>query len=270
MKYLEGKIAFITGASSGMGKDICYKFAEEGATVILGARSEAKCKAIAEDIEAKGGKARFYGPLDVTSQENIKSIVDQTIAEFGRIDVAALFAGGFMGGMTPEERYQKIMDVNMTGVYHCAMAVVPYMKEQKSGSIIICSSNGAFNPTSAVYDYHMAKGACESLTINLAFDLADSGVRVNCIKPGAIVTEFWDEVAPAGPERDALLAAIGETEVPLGRTGVAADISGPALFFASDALSGYITGQLLYVGGGLGTILGKNQTMLARMHPEEY
>jgi NAD(P)-dependent dehydrogenase (short-subunit alcohol dehydrogenase family) len=137
------------------------------------------------------------------------------------------------------------------------------MKERNSGKIIICSSNGAFNPTTPAYEYHMAKAGCESLTVNLAMEVAPQGIRVNCIKPGPIVTPFWDELLPPGPERDGLLGGIASVEVPLGRTGTPEDIAGPALFFASD-LSAYITGLCLYVGGGMCYIYAHGQSFILR------
>ena len=164
--------------------------------------------------------------------------------------------------MTQQQVLEKTTAVNQWGMYYTCFAVVPQMKKQKSGKIIICSSNGAFNPTAPAYEYHMAKGACESLTVNLAMDLAKFGIRVNCVKPGPIVTAFWDELMEAGAARDAMLKGIADIEVPLGRTGVADDIAGPALFLASD-LSSYITGLCLYVGGGMGYVYAYGQSSIA-------
>ena len=184
---------------------------------------------------------------------------------FGRIDILAAYAGGTFDGnpnMTQQQVLEKTTAVNQWGMYYTCFAVVPQMKKQKSGKIIICSSNGAFNPTAPAYEYHMAKGACESLTVNLAMDLAKFGIRVNCVKPGPIVTAFWDELMEAGAARDAMLQGIADIEVPLGRTGVADDIAGPALFLASD-LSSYITGLCLYVGGGMGYVYAYGQSSIA-------
>jgi NAD(P)-dependent dehydrogenase (short-subunit alcohol dehydrogenase family) len=260
---LKGKVAIITGATSGMGEATAKLFASEGAAVILGGRSKDKGAKIASEIEVLGGTARYYGPLDATNDESIKETIDRTIAEFGKIDILANFAGKTFDaeGLSPDEAYQKTMDFNMTSTYKMVFATLPYMKEAKSGNIIICSSNGAFNPTTPAYDYHMAKAACESLTVNLAMDVAPLGIRVNCIKPGPIVTAFWDELLDDGPERDALFDGIAKAEVPLNRLGTPDDIAGPALFFASD-LSAYITGLCLYVGGGMGYVYAHGQSFL--------
>jgi NAD(P)-dependent dehydrogenase (short-subunit alcohol dehydrogenase family) len=260
---LKEKIALITGATSGMGEATAKLFASEGAKVILGGRSESKGKKIVDEIQSKGGVARFYAPMDVTKQETIDQVVDTTLKEFGRIDILVTYAGQtFDGsGMDKWEQYEKTMDANMTGTYRTVFTVLPHMKKQGSGNIILCSSNGAFNPTTPAYEYHMAKGACESLTVNLATEMAPMGIRVNRIKPGAIVTPFWDELMEEGDRRKALFNGIAKREIPLERMGTPEDIAGPALFFASE-LSAYITGLLLYVGGGMGYIYAHGQSFL--------
>jgi NAD(P)-dependent dehydrogenase (short-subunit alcohol dehydrogenase family) len=261
---LAGKVALITGATSGMGEATARLFAKEGARVIIGGRNVGKGERIANEIEADGGIARFYGPMDVISQSSIDSIVNMTIEEFGKIDILATYAGQTFDhheGLTQEEQYNKTMDANMTGTYRAVFSVLPHMKERKSGNIIICSSNGAFNPTTPAYDYHMAKAACESLTVNLATEVAPLGIRVNCIKPGPIVTPFWDELIDEGEGRNALFAGIAKREVPMERVGTPEDVAGPALFFASE-LSSYITGLCLYVAGGMGYIYAHGQSFL--------
>ena len=263
---LKNQIAIVAGGTSGMGEATAKLYAAEGAVVIIGGTNPKKGNRVKDEIIAAGGQARYYGPLDVASKESCQAIADKTMEEFGRIDILANFAGKSYDGdesMTPEERYQITMDVNMTGTYYLVFAVVPHMKKAKSGKIILCSSNGAFNPTTPAYDYHMAKAACESLTVNLAMELAPLGIRVNCIKPGPIVTPFWDELF--SPEekaaREATFSGIASKEVPLNRMGTPEDIAGPALFLASD-LSAYITGLLLYVAGGMGYVYAHGQSAI--------
>ena len=265
---LKGQVALVTGATSGMGAAVARAYAAEGAVVIIGGRSAGKGNELAAAINNDGGTARFYGPMDVTSEDSINAAVAATIGEFGKIDILATFAGKtFDGeGLSVRENYDKTMESNMTGTYNTVFAVLPYMKERKSGKIIICSSNGAFNPTTPAYVYHMAKAACESLTVNLAMEVAPLGIRVNCIKPGPIVTPFWDELASQGADIDTLLSGIAAHEVPLGRVGTPDDIAGPALFLASD-LSAYITGLCLYVGGGIGYIYSHAQSYILGKTP---
>jgi 3-oxoacyl-[acyl-carrier protein] reductase len=264
---LSGQVALITGATSGMGAAVARLFAKEGAAVILGGRSANKGSALAQQITEDCGVARYYGPLDVTNPQSIAVTVERTIAEFGKIDILATFAGKtFDGeGLDAKASYDKTMESNMTGTYDTVFAVVPHMRAQKSGKIIICSSNGAFNPTTPAYTYHMAKAACESLTVNLAMELAPLGIRVNCIKPGPIRTSFWDELA-SGDELEGLLDGIAKHEVPMGRIGTAEDIAGPALFLASE-LSAYVTGLCLYVGGGIGYVYSHSQSFLLGKTP---
>ncbi|MCL1827942.1 MAG: SDR family oxidoreductase [Oscillospiraceae bacterium] len=266
-KMLRGQVALITGATMGIGKETARLFASEGAAVIIGGRNSQNGEKLAAEITASGGVARCYGPLDVTSESSVNSAVEKTVSEFGKIDILAAFAGKtFDGeGLDPKTAYDKTIESNQTGTYNTVFAVVPHMKERKSGKIIICSSNGAFNPTTPAYVYHMAKGACESLTVNLAMELAPLGIRVNCIKPGPIRTSFWDELA-SGDELEGLLSGIARTEVPMGRVGTAEDIAGPALFFASE-LSAYVTGLCMYVGGGAGYVYAHSQSFILGKTP---
>ena len=262
---LKDQVAIITGGTSGMGEATAKLFASEGAKVVVCGTNPNKAKKVVDAITEAGGIARFYQPMDVAKKEDIEAIVEKTIEEFGRIDILAAYAGKTFDGdpnLSQQEVLEKTTAVNQWGMYYSCFAVVPQMKKQRSGKIIICSSNGAFNPTAPAYEYHMAKGACESLTINLAMDLAKYGIRVNCVKPGPIVTPFWDELGEAGEARDAMLKGIADIEVPLGRTGTADDVAGPALFFASD-LSKYVTGLCLYVAGGMSYVYSFNQSSIA-------
>ena len=265
---LAGRVALVTGATSGMGEAISKTFANEGAIVVIGGRSSGKGHALAAEITAAGGTARYYGPMDVTNSDSINATVNATLAEFGKIDILATFAGKTFDGenISAKENYEKTIESNMTGTFDTVFAVLPHMKERKTGNIIICSSNGAFNPTTPAYVYHMSKAACESLTVNLAMEVAPLGIRVNCIKPGPIMTPFWDELAAQGAEIDSLLAGIAAHEVPLGRIGTPDDIAGPALFLASD-LSSYITGLCLYVGGGIGYVYSHAQSFILGKTP---
>jgi len=265
---LKDQVAIVTGATSGMGAAVARTYASEGAAVIIGGRSVDKGLKLAEEINSAGGIARYYGPMDVTNEDSIKATVLSTINEFGKIDILASFAGQtFDGdGYTVKESFDLTMNANLLGTFVTVFAVLPYMKERKSGKIILCSSNGAFNPTTPAYIYHMAKGACESLTVNLAMDVAPLGIRVNCIKPGAIETPFWDELTKQGIDIDPLLKGIAEMEVPMGRVGVPEDIAGPALFLASE-MSSYITGLCLYVAGGGGYVYSHAQSYILGKTP---
>ena len=262
---LKDQVAIVTGGASGMGEATAKIYAKEGAKVVIVDFNPKNAQKVVDEILAAGGVARFYQPVDVSDRAQVESIVEKTIEEFGRVDILAAYAGKTFDGdpnMTQQECLEKTTAVNQWGTYYSCFAVVPQMKKQKSGKIIICSSNGAFNPTAPAYEYHMAKGACESLCVNLAMDLAKFGIRVNCIKPGPIITAFWDELMEAGEERTKMLQGIADIEVPLGRLGTADDIAGPALFFASE-LSSYVTGLCMYVAGGMGYVYAYGQSSIA-------
>lgn len=262
---LKDQVILVAGGTSGMGEATAKLYASEGATVVIGGTNPKKAEKVVKEIEEAGGKVRFYGPLNVADRSSCEEIVKKIIDEFGRIDNLTTFAGkSFDGaGLDPDEQYQKTMDVNMKGTYNIVFTVVPYMKEAGKGNIVLSSSNGAFNPTTPAYEYHMAKAGCESLTVNLAMELAPLGIRVNCINPGAIVTPFWDELfSPEEKEiREATFKKIAMTEIPMQRMGTPEDIAGTALFFASD-LSAYVTGLRLYVGGGMGYIYAHGQSAI--------
>ena len=260
---LLNQVALVTGATSGMGEAVAKLYAKEGAAVIIGGRRTDKGNKLAADICAGGGVARYYGSMDVTNDDSIRATVDAALNEFGKIDILAAFAGKTFDseGNSAKENYDKTMEANLEGTYKTVFSVVPHMKERKSGKIILCSSNGAFNPTTPAFVYHMAKGACESLTVNLAMEVAPLGIRVNCIKPGPIKTPFWDEFAMDSAEIESLLSGIAAKEIPMGRIGLPDDIAGPALFFASE-LSSFITGLCLYVCGGAGYIYSHAQSYI--------
>ncbi|MDR0812952.1 MAG: SDR family oxidoreductase [Oscillospiraceae bacterium] len=270
---LSGKVAVITGAASGMGAATARLFAAHGAHVVIADYNTERAPGVAEKIgvdeltRSAGGSAVFFGRTDITSSASIREMVAKTIEKYGKIDILAAFAGRTFDGddLSARENFDKTVESNLWGTYDTVNAVVPHMKEQGSGSIIICSSNGALNPTTPAYAYHMAKAGCESLTVNLAMELAPLGIRVNCIKPGPIKTSFWDELG-SPEEIKPLLDGIAGFEVPLGRIGEAEDIAGPCLWLAS-ALSSFITGLCLYVGGGIGYIYSHSQSFLLGKTP---
>ncbi|MGF6951074.1 NAD(P)-dependent dehydrogenase (short-subunit alcohol dehydrogenase family) [Neobacillus sp. B4I6] len=264
---LKDKIAVITGGAKGMGEATSKKFAEQGATVVIADLDFDAARIVADNIQTGGGQARAYNQVDVTNQLTIKATVDQAMKEFGRIDILVNCAGGTFGANGSSENinmndWDRTMKLNLNGTLNPIMEILPYMKKQKSGKIVNFSSIGAFNAYTVVLHYHAAKGAVESLTHNLAFELAPLGIHANVISPGPIMTPFWDELMPTGPERDQFTEALANKEVPMQRMGTAEDIAGVCLFLAS-GLSDYVTGQKINVGGGMGNIISHNSTFLS-------
>lgn len=258
---LKDKIALVTGGASGMGAATVALFAREGATVVIGDYNAVKGAALATLLQEQGYAVHFFGPTDITKPEQVDTCLAAIIGEFGRLDIFTQYAGGeicsrFDLDNVRMEVWDACMDLNLKGNFYSFAKVAQQMKKQRSGSITLCSSNGAFNPPLVTYAYHAAKAGIESVTVNGAFELCRWGVRVNCIIPGAVETPFWDEVFPpdmAQEDRGAFMKELANAEVPMGRIGSAEDIAGAALFFASD-LSRFVTGLRMSVAGGLGYI----------------
>jgi Dehydrogenases with different specificities (related to short-chain alcohol dehydrogenases) len=265
---LKDQVAVVTGGAKGMGRSISVKFAEEGASVVIADIDLTGAQKVAGQIISSGGKA-IAVKTDITNKVQIQEMVDSAINQFGKIDILINNAGGVPGTdgrgdseTIVDEEWDRIMELNLKGTLNVTLAILPHMKQRNFGKIVNFSSMGAFNCLVPVLHYHASKGAIESLTTNLAFELAPQNIHVNTIVPGPIVTPFWDELMPPSPEREAFFNALCHKEVPLGRMGTPEDIAGVALFLASP-LSDYVTGQKIYVGGGLGCIYSHESTFLS-------
>jgi NAD(P)-dependent dehydrogenase (short-subunit alcohol dehydrogenase family) len=249
---LQKKVAIVTGASTGIGKAIAIKFAEEGASVVVVSRSNLGKKTV-EEILNKGGDAVFI-QCDVTSSKQVDDMVRDVINKFGKVDVLVNNAGGVKVAKNPavsitdvtEEDWDAIINLNLKSVFLCCKAVTPHMKERKYGKIINVSSLGAICPGGpGATAYHAAKAGVIGLTLDLAFELAPYNINVNSILPGPVVTEFW------GPLKDneKFFDELVKISIPMQRAGKPEEVAGAALFLASD-LSSYITGAVLPVAGG--------------------
>jgi NAD(P)-dependent dehydrogenase (short-subunit alcohol dehydrogenase family) len=250
---LENRVALITGSANGMGKGMALRFAREGCDIIVADLNLDGAKKVADEIKS-GGRKAIAIKADISSSKEIKSLVDASIQEFGKIDILVNNAGAAGGGSleeSDEDEWDKVLALNLKGAFLICKAVVPHMKRQRYGKIINISSMGAVRPTVSVMAYHAAKAGILGLTLNLAFELAPFNIYANCIVPGPIETPFWDPLSKGmSPEnKKAFFAALAKKEVPLGRMGTPEDIAGPALFFASE-LSSYVTGQIMCVAGG--------------------
>jgi NAD(P)-dependent dehydrogenase (short-subunit alcohol dehydrogenase family) len=261
---LDNKVAIVTGGAKGMGEGIARMFAQEGAAVVVCDIDELGARRLADDIAAAGGRALPFR-ADITRSAEIEAMVTGTLAEFGTIDILINNAGGVPGThgagnseTITEEEWDRIVALNLKGPFLATRAVLPTMKTNGSGAIVFVSSMGAVSPVVSVLHYHAAKAGVIGLSLNLAFELAPLGIRVNTIVPGPIETPFWDSLMPPGPEREAFFSAVSTHEVPLGRMGTTTDIAGAALFLASD-LSAFVTGQTLCVAGGQ-PMLSQNAT----------
>jgi NAD(P)-dependent dehydrogenase (short-subunit alcohol dehydrogenase family) len=252
---LKDRVAIVTGAAMGIGAGIAARFAAEGCAVTVADIADAEGVKTAAEISRKGGRALFVH-CDVTDYEQVQEMVRRTIEKFGRIDILVNDAGGVpgLGAESVEgvsiEQWDRIIALNLTSQFLCCKAVIPHMKERKYGKVVNVSSVGAVHPPASLVHYHAAKAGVLGLTVNLALELARQNITVNAILPGPIMTPFWDPVAKAQADREAYFADVAKKEVPMQRMGTPEDVAGAALFLASD-LSAYMTGESIFVGGGL-------------------
>jgi NAD(P)-dependent dehydrogenase (short-subunit alcohol dehydrogenase family) len=251
MALLEGKVAVVTGGSSGIGRAISLRFAEEGAHVVVAdTRNEPREGGEPTDvlIAAAGGEARFVA-CDVTKAADIEAAMSAADV-LGGIDVLVNNAGVFTAHdvlAVTEADYDRVMDVNVKAVFFAAQAAAKRMAARGGGSIVNLSSVAGLQGTGGFVVYCASKGAVRFLNHALAQELGPRGIRVNALHPGAIETSMLiTDVPIVGTEAgEALLRSI-----PLGRNGQPADVADAAVFLASD-LARYVTGASLSVDGGL-------------------
>lgn len=245
MGRLDGKVAIITGATSGMGRDTAYVFAEEGAKVMITGRNEDRAKEVVEKIKSSGGEAS-YVIADIADRSSLDNIVDETVAKYGTVDILFNNAGLLSLKSSLDislEEWDKAMQVNVTAALILAKKVAPIMKAKGKGCII---NTGSVAGTSARWGpaaYCTSKHAMNGLTKALARELGPE-IRVNAILPGAIVTAMLDSVGGEAA-MDGMKAMS-----PLKRVGQGREIGTVALFFATED-SSFVTGQLLRVDGGV-------------------
>ena len=246
---LSGKVAVITGSSRGIGRAIAERMAEQGARVVISSRKAEPCEQVAAAINAAHGEGRAIAvPANIASKDDLKRLVDAAMAAFGKIDILVCNAAsnpyyGPMSGIS-DEQFRKILDNNVIASHWLIQMVAPQMAEQKDGAIIIVSSIGGLRGTSVLGAYGISKAADFQLARNLAVEYGPSNIRVNCIAPGLIKTDFaralWDN--PETLQRST-------ATTPLRRIGEPDEIAGTAVYLASRAGS-FITGQAIVVDGG--------------------
>ncbi len=249
---LDKKVAIVTGGARGIGRAIAVRFAQEGCTtVIADVRADEAAETLAE-ISRTGSEAVF-AKCDVSARAQTLSMVAQAIDKFGRIDIlvndAAVSPPERSLLNITEEEWERVLGVNLKGVFFCCQAVVPHMKKQKYGKIINVGSVGAIAPSKTIADYCVAKSGVVMLTQCLALEFAEDNICVNALLPGITRTDFHDAIRPKYVPKDEYFAGLAQT-IPLGRVASPEDIADVALFLASD-LSRYVTGDRILVSGGL-------------------
>ena len=245
MFSLKDKVALVTGASQGIGREIALALAEAGAKVVAAARNEEKLTALVNEIVNAGGEALAI-KMDVADAEQIKSGFKQTLEKFGRLDIlvnnAAITRDGLALRMKQED-WDAVLRTNLTGAHLCIQQALSTMMRARAGRIINISSVVAEMGNAGQANYVAAKAGLVGLTKAIAIEIASRNITVNAVAPGFIATPMTD-VLP-DKVRDEL-----KLRIPLGRMGTARDVASAIVFLASDEAA-YITGHVLDVNGGL-------------------
>ena len=252
---LEGKVAVITGAASGIGAATAKTYVEQGARVVLGDIQDLPGEALAASL---GGSAHaVFRHCNVTNEAEVEALVEAAVSEFGQIDVMFNCAGivGAVGPMstTPADEWKLTIDIMVNGVFYGMKHASRHMKEAGSGSIISMSSTAGVMGGLGPHAYTAAKHAVVGMTKNLAAEVGGFGVRVNCIAPAGMATPMVAEVITGDHHNlDDTIAALAEGSPLKGRAGLAEDVANAALWLASDE-SGYTSGLTLTVDAGATT-----------------
>jgi len=246
---LSDKVAIVTGSSRGIGLAIAAALAEHGAKVVISSRKQDACDEVAHAINAQHGDERAIAvAANISSKDDLQNLVDETRKAFGKIDVLVCNAAsnpyyGPMAGIS-DDQFRKILDNNVIANHWLISMVAPEMLDRGEGSIIIVSSIGGLTSSTMIGAYNISKAADFQLARNLAAEFGPRGVRVNCIAPGLVKTDF----ARALWENPDTLKLVTKG-TPLRRIGEPHEIAGAAVYLASPA-STFMTGQAMIVDGG--------------------
>lgn len=254
---LQGKIALLTGAGSGIGRTTAELFAREGATIVVNDIDEAKGQETVQVIQAGGGNAVFIH-ADVTDSDSVRAMVEKAVQAYAGIDILFNNAGisgvGAIHEIEPEA-WDRVVQVNLRGVFLPSKHVLPYMMERRSGNIINMSSCIAEIGLARRASYSATKGAVLALTKSMQVDYAKYNIRVNAILPGTIMTPFVEHYLQSSyDDPEAAIAAI-KTRQLSGNLGRPEDVANGVLFLASDE-SSFMMGSPLYIDGGV--VFGKD------------
>src|SRR6476659_241274 len=246
---LKGKVALVTGASSGIGRATAEMLAANGARVAINFhRNHTGAEGARTQITGAGGSA-IVVQADVTRAREVQSLVEQTVAEFGPIDILVNNAGSLVERLRilelTEERWDEVIDLNLKSAFLCCRAVAGSMMDRKTGAIVNVSSIAGRNGGAlGSIHYSTAKGGVITFTKGLAKELGAFGVRVNAVSPGVIDTPYHEQFS--SPEMMKTYAGM----IPLGRVGTPAEVGNVICFLASDA-AGYLAGETIEINGGM-------------------
>ncbi len=242
---LENKVALVTGAARGIGRAIALALAREGADVIVTDVDQVRAEEVVKEINSVGRRANLI-KADIAKREEVKELIREALAQFGRIDILVNNAGIIKRGSLEdhsEEDWDRVIAVNLKGTFNCSQEVAPLMKQQGWGRIInISSIAGKVGDLASAPSYGSSKGAVNALTKSLARELAPHGINVNAVAPHAIETEMSAEW-PEEKRREII------SQIPLGRLGRPEEVAEAVVFLASEG-AGFIIGEILDVNGG--------------------
>ena len=249
---LEGKVALITGSTKGIGKAIATRMAEQGAKVVISSRNQDLCDEVAAEIKGKGGAAIAIS-CNINYKEQLENLVLQTEQQLGKINALVCNAAinPYFGSSQeiPDSAFDKVMHANIGSVHRLCQLAIPSMAENGGGAVIIVSSIGGLKGSDALGAYAISKAADMQIARNLAVEWGPKNIRVNCIAPGLVRTDFARALWENPQIYEATIA-----KYPLRRIGEPDEIAGTAVLLASDAGS-FTTGQTIVIDGG-GTIAG--------------
>jgi NAD(P)-dependent dehydrogenase (short-subunit alcohol dehydrogenase family) len=247
MSEFDGKVVLITGGNAGIGRAAAIEFARQGAKVVLSGRREKEGAEVIAEINASGGEALFV-KTDVSSERDVKALVDRTVATFGRLDIAFNNAGVEQDpGPLPDQTeavYDRIMDTNVKGVWLSMKYEIPAMLKTGGGAIVNTTSAAGLVGFATAPIYVASKHAVTGLTKAIALAYAKQHVRVNAIAPGPIETRMFHDFARTPEVREVL-----ESGVPTGRIGQPEEVVSAVVWLSSDGAS-FVTGQIVAVDGG--------------------
>ncbi|MBL8172508.1 MAG: SDR family oxidoreductase [Acidobacteria bacterium] len=247
MSQFAGKVALVTGGNAGIGRATALEFARNGAKVVISGRREKEGNEVVAEIKAAGGEAIFV-KTDVSKENEVKALIDQTLVTFGRLDFAFNNAG-VEQNLTPlpeqtEETYDQIMDINVKGVWLSLKHQIPAMLKTGGGAIVNNSSVAGLVGMGMVPIYVASKHAVVGLTKSVALEYAKQNVRVNAVAPAAVETRMYQDFANTPQMKQMLNAAH-----PVGRVGQPEEIASAVLWLCSDSAS-FVTGQTFPIDGG--------------------
>jgi NAD(P)-dependent dehydrogenase (short-subunit alcohol dehydrogenase family) len=244
--HLQGKVCLVTGGTGGIGTATVRELAAKGAKVVVASKqrtTESRC--ILQRVVEKQSANIGFMQLDVADSQACRNCIDRIIEEFGRIDVLVHLAGGFVpGGLleVTEEAWMNAFAVHVHSVFHLLQTAVPYMTRQREGSIVLISSAAGLRGCLGAIAYGVAKGALPQFARNLARELADRNIRVNCISPGVIRTPFQDFLTPEQVKNNV------ENRIPLRHEGKPGDVAALIMTLLEND---FVTGENFVIDGGM-------------------